>query len=215
MTKIFPKSSEVQSIANSGKLIKHQAEWIGKFGKENLQAILDAYYQTEKVTIRKKIDGGQEIPEEKGFSLGQGHEYITGKVQFSREELEKKIKAISSNQYLELKLIDVEIIQLFPDVFLRESKRLAQFLAEKFYVQAVYLFGSLIREEIITPATDIDLAVSGLQPEFLYKAIGNLERETQFPFDLVDLDEAPLSLRERILKEGKLLYERELVAVGG
>ena len=86
---------------------------------------------------------------------------------------------------------------------------MAPLLVENFNAEAVYLFGSLVWSEVHAPETDIDLAIKGLLPERYLEAIGYLERESKFPIDLVQLENVPEHLRQRILSEGKLLYERE------
>jgi predicted nucleotidyltransferase len=128
------------------------------------------------------------------------------------DELEKAISSFTPGQQMEIKLADVTITEIYPDWFVKEAERLARKLVEAFEVDAVYLFGSSAWGERFNPNTDIDLAVSGLAPDKYFKAIGYLERETEFPFDLVDLEIAPDSLRERILQKGKLLIERKRVA---
>jgi hypothetical protein len=55
--------------------------------------------------------------------------------------------------------------------------------------------------------------VSGLAPEKYFKAIGYLEGETKFPFDLITLETAPEFLQERILSRGRLLYGKEPLAI--
>lgn len=206
---------ELTSIINTGKLIMRKKDWSERLEKEKLRSVLNAYRQTERITIGGIFGNSQAKLLEKKIELGGGFEYLTGKVYCSTEELKEKIRTLPSNQSLELKLVDVVIVQVFPDWFRYESKRLGRILAEKFEVNSVYLFGSLAWGETFTPDTDIDLAVSGIESEKFYKAIGHLERETEFPFDLINLEEAPPTLREQILKKGKLLYEREPLAIGG
>ncbi len=89
-----------------------------------------------------------------------------------------------------------------------EARRLGKLLVERFGAQSVWLFGSLAWGNELTPETDIDLAVQGMPAENFYKALNFLEHETEFPVDLIDLDTAPKQLRERVLAEGKPLYEQ-------
>ncbi|MCP4421152.1 MAG: DUF4365 domain-containing protein [Chloroflexi bacterium] len=129
--------------------------------------------------------------------------------------LKNALKTLGSDEALEVHFDDVEETIIFPDWFTREANRISHLLADKFMINKIYLFGSLAWGNTFSPETDIDLAVSGLDPEQLFKAIGYLEQETNYPFDLVDLDSVPESLQERIFMEGKLLYEREPLAVSG
>lgn len=62
----------------------------------------------------------------------------------------------------------------------------------------VYIFGSA-RTGRLGPASDVDLAVSGLPPEVFFKAMGAARRALGRPVDLVDLDdESPFT---RCLRE--------------
>ena len=84
-------------------------------------------------------------------------------------------------------------------------------------VTAVYLFGSTARGTA-RPDSDIDVAVlfdadqpSTLEaPRFVIE--GELERVLGRPIDLVALNDAPVDLRIRILREGRLLLDRRPAA---
>lgn len=52
----------------------------------------------------------------------------------------------------------------------------------------VYVFGSVIDDKNRKPR-DIDMAVSGLPPEFFFSAMGEVGDLLECPFDLIDLDE--------------------------
>ena len=85
------------------------------------------------------------------------------------------------------------------------AKECAKFLAEKFNVREVYLFGSLA-EGFFHEGSDIDLAVEGLGPHLYFKALAELhEVSGEFKVDLVPLESS--SYKDIILKEGERLYE--------
>lgn len=181
---------------------------------DSFKTMFEAYKKNNEETIRLKIarsDISYELFENK-FRLGKMIEFITGKPIFPEESV---LAASKPGDIFLLKLQKSTVHRIFPDIFLQEAQRISHLLFSEFNLHSIYLFGSLAWGEMFSPETDIDLAVSGLKSELLYKAIGFLEGETNFPFDLIDLDEASPTLRERILREGELLYERELVAVGG
>lgn len=77
-----------------------------------------------------------------------------------------------------------------------------------------YLFGSYARGEQRT-ASDVDIAV--LLPEDapgglagpLTTLRGDLERLLRLPVDLIDMRRAPVDLIHRILRDGRLLVERD------
>jgi predicted nucleotidyltransferase len=63
------------------------------------------------------------------------------------------------------------------------------------------LFGSLVHGEP-TGESDVDLAVEGLPPRAYFPALADLMTLFRGPVDLVRLEEAAASLRERVLAEG-------------
>lgn len=69
---------------------------------------------------------------------------------------------------------------------------------------SVYVFGS-VASRCAGPASDLDLAVRGLPAARYFDALGALMRALPCDVDLVRLEEAPASLRERIQAEGRPL----------
>ena len=95
---------------------------------------------------------------------------------------------------------------------LEAARRCTTYLAEHWGATRVYLFGSLAGWHKPHAQSDIDLAADGLPPGHEYFRI--LVELWEFlpegvELDLVPLEEAYQGLRERILKEGELLYERQ------
>ena len=80
----------------------------------------------------------------------------------------------------------------------------AALLRERFGVAEVWLFGSLAtgRPNL---HSDVDLAVRGLAPERQFEAAGALAAVLPCSVDLVRLEEAPPSLAERVVSEGRAL----------
>jgi predicted nucleotidyltransferase len=70
--------------------------------------------------------------------------------------------------------------------------------------QRAWLFGSLALGEP-TPLSDVDLAVEGLPSSAYFQALADLMTLFGGPVDLVRLEQAPASLRERVLSEGREL----------
>jgi predicted nucleotidyltransferase len=70
--------------------------------------------------------------------------------------------------------------------------------------QAIYAFGSVVTGDT-TSRRDLDLATRGLPGEAYFDALGELMRLLPCDVDLVRLEEAPESLRERVLAEGREL----------
>jgi predicted nucleotidyltransferase len=207
--------NEIFSIIKTGKLISHKQEWIESVPIEMLVSISEMQSQSEYVNIGSYWKSSCLTLLNQKIELGHGYGFASGKVELSSKEVQELKDALSKEKKVQLKLTDALIIDVFPTWFISEAKRISSLLTEKFQVSSIYLFGSLVWGDHITPETDIDLAISGFEPGKLYKIIGFVELETQFSFDLIDLNGALPALRERILTEGELLYEREAVAVGG
>ena len=77
----------------------------------------------------------------------------------------------------------------------------------------VVLFGSAARSQKIGEdrIRDLDLACEGLPPDRFFEVLGKLLSTLTLPVDLVDLSGTGLrrSIRERIAREGILLYEAD------
>lgn len=211
----FQDIHELFEIVQFGKsVIKNKDVTINLELLDSLKTIFKAYNNTSEEFIRLKIERSDISYELLGkkFQLGRMIEFVVGEPVVPTKNTLANSKP--GDTYL-LKIQRATIETVFPDIMFQEAHRISQLLPSEFDISSIHLFGSLAWGGTFTPETDIDLAVSGLKPEILYKAIGYLESKTGFPFDLIDLDEASPTLRERILKEGELLYEREFVAVGG
>jgi predicted nucleotidyltransferase len=69
----------------------------------------------------------------------------------------------------------------------------------------VWLFGSLAMGEVHA-RSDIDLAVAGLPADAYFRVLGRLLARAPGLVDLVELESAPESLREVIVREGRQLH---------
>jgi Predicted nucleotidyltransferases len=88
-----------------------------------------------------------------------------------------------------------------------KAQEIARQLACRYKVKKVFLFGSLATGEF-DEVSDIDLAVIGLPEEHFLRAYGLAEdAASPFPVDLVLLESAADSLKERVKKEGIVLYD--------
>jgi len=80
-------------------------------------------------------------------------------------------------------------------------RRAAILLRDRFGACDVFLYGSFVwgRQGL---ASDIDLAVTGVEPRRQFEAIAAIGRLFDQPVDLLRIEDAPDSLRERIQSEG-------------
>lgn len=71
---------------------------------------------------------------------------------------------------------------------------------------AIWVFGSLARTggwSAPHPESDLDVGVEGLDPARFFEAERALRAVISEPFDLLRIEDAPASLRERILRDGE------------
>ncbi|MEW6661706.1 MAG: nucleotidyltransferase family protein [Bacillota bacterium] len=92
---------------------------------------------------------------------------------------------------------------------LAAAERAACRIGREFDVRRVILYGSLVHEpDRFYEESDIDLAVEGLEPGDFFAAWQLAETAAGgFPVDLTLLEEAKPWLKERIMAEGRVLYD--------
>lgn len=203
--------NELVEIIEYGKTVTKHAEITGEFKGQALDILLDGHRQGKPIQLR--VSYNESYVELFGLKIQTGRmtRHITGTIEMPITELEKAITALNPDEYLTLRFVEAEVVEIFPDWFIRRARQLSQRLVDNFGAESVYLFGSLVWSDVHAVETDIDLAVSGLPAERYLEAADYLERESNFPVDLVDLGKVPDYLRQRIVTEGKLLSEREPV----
>ncbi len=83
----------------------------------------------------------------------------------------------------------------------------ARRLVQDFGASKVYLFGSLLEEDLVHHRSDIDLAVEGLEGKLYFKALSEVWAllPAGAELDLVLLERAWPGLAERVRREGVLL----------
>ena len=74
-------------------------------------------------------------------------------------------------------------------------------LRSRYGAREVILFGSLA-SGASSPTSDVDLAVRGLAPASYFPALADLMELFSAPVDLVELESAGESLRDRVAEEG-------------
>jgi len=101
-----------------------------------------------------------------------------------------------------------EALPVLRKQLLETAQKCAQWLADKYAVRAVYLFGSVAWPERFHADSDIDLAVEGLPDENYFRALAELWRllPAGRELNLVPMEAAFPELAERVRREGKVLY---------
>jgi predicted nucleotidyltransferase len=87
------------------------------------------------------------------------------------------------------------------------AERIATMLRTEFNATQVWVFGSVVRPWF-HEESDLDLAVEGIAPSRQAEAQECVAALATVSVDLVFLEEAPLTLRERILTDGDALADR-------
>ena len=86
------------------------------------------------------------------------------------------------------------------------AQRAAVLLKQDFQVEQVVLFGSMVSSDRVHERSDVDLAVWGLNPQDLYKAVGRLlALAPDVPIDVVSIESASPRLQVAIQQTGVLL----------
>jgi uncharacterized protein len=97
------------------------------------------------------------------------------------------------------------------------ESRIADLLRTRGDVVAAYLFGSTARGQS-RAGSDVDIAVLFEPPPVhtldgpRLSLEGALERDLGVPVDLVVLNDAPVDVRARVLRDGRLLVDRDRAA---
>jgi uncharacterized protein len=82
----------------------------------------------------------------------------------------------------------------------------AHLLKTEFGADTVFLFGSMLSLDRIHERSDIDLAVTGLNPKDYFRALGKLQGlDRDFPIDLVEVSEAKSHILAEIYDKGMIL----------
>jgi predicted nucleotidyltransferase len=90
------------------------------------------------------------------------------------------------------------------DRLLASVPRAHRRLVERHGARRVWLFGSLVAG-LPSAESDVDLAVEGLDASRYFAALADLMEVFHGSVDLVRLEDAPESLRTRVLSEGREL----------
>lgn len=84
---------------------------------------------------------------------------------------------------------------------------MARILAREFGARRVWLFGSVATGDVFHTQSDIDLAVEGVDDDRWTEVERRLEEVSRFAFDLVAIEQASPTLRERVFREGVILHD--------
>ena len=83
---------------------------------------------------------------------------------------------------------------------------LVRVLVDELGARRVVLFGSLLSGEL-EDGSDVDVAVEGLAPDRYWEGLWRCSEAVGRHVDLVPLEDASQTLRDRIAREGEVLHE--------
>ncbi len=79
-------------------------------------------------------------------------------------------------------------------------------IIEKYQPTQIIQWGSLLQPQHFSEASDIDLAVVGLDAIAFMQLLADAEEMTQFPLDLIQWENIHPSFQKIILMKGKIIY---------
>ncbi len=90
----------------------------------------------------------------------------------------------------------------------RDCEAIVKMIIEKYRPRRVWQWGSLLHPELFRDYSDIDLAVEGIDdPAAFFAMLGDAERLTTFPLDILDFDRIEKAFSDIIRMKGKVIYE--------
>ncbi len=85
---------------------------------------------------------------------------------------------------------------------LKEARRLAGILKQRFNFDSLYIFGSILTDKFRVHS-DIDMVIKGLESDKFFKAYGLLIKESGYKIDLKPYEELGNEFKEMVMKRGK------------
>lgn len=89
-----------------------------------------------------------------------------------------------------------------------DVQRISNILSKQYGVRKVILFGSITKPDRFSFHSDIDIAVEGLDEKDFLDAYGDVLVNSNFKVDLIMIEKTGVKFKQRLKKEGKVIYER-------
>ncbi len=88
----------------------------------------------------------------------------------------------------------------------QDAQNIIEMIIEKYQPTQIIQWGSLLQPKHFSEASDIDLAVVGLDAITFMQLLADAEQMTQFPLDLIQWENIHSSFQKIILMKGKIIY---------
>jgi len=87
--------------------------------------------------------------------------------------------------------------------------RIVALIAERYVVQRIWQWGSLLDRSRFTEMSDIDIALEGVAgPREFFGILGLAMEQTALPVDVIELERVAPEVANRIRATGRLVHER-------
>ena len=89
-----------------------------------------------------------------------------------------------------------------------DSQNIIAMIIDGYAPQRIIQWGSVLAPKHFSEASDIDLAIAGLDFRSFMNLVGEAEDLTDFPLDLIRWEDIHPSFQKIILMKGKIIYEQ-------
>ncbi|MGK5091540.1 nucleotidyltransferase domain-containing protein [Deltaproteobacteria bacterium TL4] len=87
-----------------------------------------------------------------------------------------------------------------------DSQKIIQMIVARYDPRKIIQWGSILEQKHFSEASDIDLAVEGVDAILFMRLLANAEELTKFPLDLLRWEEIDSSFQRIIEKKGRVVY---------
>ncbi len=90
-----------------------------------------------------------------------------------------------------------------------DAQAIIEMIARRYDPQQIIQWGSVLAPQHFSEASDIDLAVAGVDSVVFLHLLGEAEALTDFPLDILRWEEVPPAFQKTILMKGKVVYAKD------
>ncbi len=93
---------------------------------------------------------------------------------------------------------------------LKDFDQITEMIIRKYNPKKIYQWGSLIDSTKFSEISDIDIALEGINDaESFFNLVSDAEKLSDFPLDIIQLEETHTLHKTMIKKNGKLIYSQD------